>query len=407
MQNVTNLEITEGEVRTIHDSSDNLLWGRLNYDTKYTGDTFQQTYSGKNQLSYTLASLQSINTNGTWANNVYVYNGITYTVNDDLTINVNGSTVANAPSYFMINNSLSLVSSTSYILNGCPADGNVQSYSIRLYDSGAYTSDVGSGLSFTYGTQNLVRINIFGGITVTNKLFKPMIRLATVTDDTYEKFVGGISSPNPSYPQDIQVVTGEQTITISDGVNSEDFTVDLGSTELAKIGTYQDKIFQNVPESDLYNPSLDEGDWYVHKDIGKYTFVGNETGTVYAPTATYTEARFYGNIGDLALSSNYTTVSTKFSYLTDNRVAVLSGGGSNNWYIRVPLSYNVTTIEEMRALLANNTTYYALLTPTDTKITDATLISELEAIHEWLTRYGYTPTVSGNLPLVINQTNLT
>ena len=41
MQNVKDLAITEGDVRTIHDSNGNLLWGRLAYDTKYAGDTEQ------------------------------------------------------------------------------------------------------------------------------------------------------------------------------------------------------------------------------------------------------------------------------------------------------------------------------------------------------------------------------
>lgn len=50
--------------------------------------------------------------------------------------------------------------------------------------------------------------------------------------------------------------------------------------------------------------------------------------------------------------------------------------------------------------------YFPLKTPVDTQITDATLISQLNAINEWLTRYGYESTVSGNLPIIIDRTNL-
>jgi len=50
---------------------------------------------------------------------------------------------------------------------------------------------------------------------------------------SYEPYVGGTASPNPDYPQDIQVVTGTQTITISDGGgNTQTFPVDLTSKNL-------------------------------------------------------------------------------------------------------------------------------------------------------------------------------
>lgn len=50
---------------------------------------------------------------------------------------------------------------------------------------------------------------------------------STATD--YEPYVGGIPSPSPDYPQEVQTVTGEQTVTISDGGgNSQTLTLDLG-----------------------------------------------------------------------------------------------------------------------------------------------------------------------------------
>ena len=41
MQNVSNLQIPEGIVRTIHDKDNRLLWGRVAYNTKYDGNTVQ------------------------------------------------------------------------------------------------------------------------------------------------------------------------------------------------------------------------------------------------------------------------------------------------------------------------------------------------------------------------------
>lgn len=467
-------------------------------DVKAYGDTTQETLTGKNLLATSLDTLKYINTLGTWTNNVYVYNGITYTVNDDLTIDVNGSAAENAPSYFIINNTSSLTASTDYILNGCPPDGGVQSYSIRLYDSGAYTSDTGSGLSFTYGTQNLVRINIFGGTTVTNKLFKPMIRLATVTDDTYEKFVGGIPSPNPDYPQDIQVVTGEQTVkfngknilpitmqnqtlngitytvnedksitmsgtatsrseprlyqavpgaptvVLKSGVTyhnsmdtilywysnnyhavepggnytpvadeliqfafvrvengetvnttiypqleqgstatsyepyqSQDYTVDLGSTELAKIGNYQDYIYKS-------------GDgWYVHKETGDSVLKGTED-WILGQNLTNTSHFIISDLTTIftgaAVPPNDTTLGYCLSDHFEEKANLynidqvgIDFHANKNLIVSVPNSISTTTANFKTWLISNNTlVYYRLATPTDTKITDSTLISQLE-----------------------------
>lgn len=49
------------------------------------------------------------------------------------------------------------------------------------------------------------------------------------TATSYEPYTGGTASPNPDYPQAVQVVTGEQTVTITDGQGqSQEYTVELG-----------------------------------------------------------------------------------------------------------------------------------------------------------------------------------
>jgi len=64
----------------------------------------------------------------------------------------------------------------------------------------------------------------------------------------YEPYVGGQPSPSPTYPQNIDVVTGDNTITIANSDNSESqsYEVNLGDIELCKINTYQDEIFRNT-----------------------------------------------------------------------------------------------------------------------------------------------------------------
>ena len=259
MQNVKDLSITEGDVRTIHDSSGNLLWGRLAYDTKYAGDTVQ--------------------------------------------------------------------------------DG----------------------------------------------------------------------TPSPDTPVPVQVVTGTQTVSISDGVNSQDYTVSLGSIELCKIRTYQDYIYKSGD------------DWYVHKALGKITLDGTQNiaianwratttsvGWIYSYNVTQNVPVQFNTEIPAVLSDKLMvrTYAQLYDSLVDNGIAVYF-----NTSLGVVIKTDDTSLTTTTAInnyLNSNpiTVYYALATATDTQITDGTLIGQLDAIHEWLTRYGYNSTVSGNLPLLIDQTNL-
>lgn len=63
---------------------------------------------------------------------------------------------------------------------------------------------------------------------------------------------------------------------------------------------------------------------------------------------------------------------------------------------------------EMNAWLATKlpVVYGVLKHTTDTRITDDTLIGQLNDVHEWLTRYGYSSTVAGDLPIIIDKTSL-
>ena len=234
------------------------------------GNTSQESTTGKNLLQYTLESLKSINTGGTWNNNVYTWNGITFTVNDDLSINVNGT--ATAASYIYVNfYNLGLISGTEYILNGCPSGGRVSTYSLRIYAGNSYSSDLGNGLSFTFNNQTIVRVNVSNGTNVNNLLFQPMIRLSSVSDSSYEMYTNG-ASPNPDYPQDIHVVSGDNTIIVSNGDNtqSQSYPISLGDIELCKIGNYQDYIAKSTGEN-LFDNTFNH--------LGMYQTASGQTGT--------------------------------------------------------------------------------------------------------------------------------
>ena len=228
----------------------------------------------------------------------------------------------------------------------------------------------------------------------------------TPEDFVYQPYVGGIPAPNPDYPQPIQVVTGEQTVTISDGVDSEDFTISLGSTEFCKIGDYQDYIYKSGD------------DWYAHKAIGKIILDGSENwqgNWQNANTPDYWQT--YLKSADFTTNYLESTngANTKCSHFTCHGVTVfprnevcyaLNNSATYSLQFKMSTSF-INTVANWQTWLSthNTTVYYALATPTDAKITDATLVGQLNAVHEWLTRYGYDATVSGNLPLIVDRTN--
>ena len=97
--------------------------------------------------------------------------------------------------------------------------------------------------------------------------------LVTLYGNTYQE-----GEPTPDYPQEIQVVTGDNTIIVSnsDNTQSQSYHVSLGNIELCKIGNYQDYIFKNTQDSPHYDNTLIKDAWYLNKQIGKVVLDGSE-----------------------------------------------------------------------------------------------------------------------------------
>lgn len=131
-------------------------------------------------------------------------NGITYTDNGDGTITCNGT--ATATSSFVIS-TRSLATGTfvlkngAYILSGCPSGGANSKYYLfasRTYNNSlsSYGRDEGNGLNLTLNGDDYsdsevvlgVAIQIKQGTTVNNLTFRPMIRPASISDDTWQPY---------------------------------------------------------------------------------------------------------------------------------------------------------------------------------------------------------------------------
>lgn len=151
--------------------------------------------------------------------------------------------------------------------------------------------------------------------------------------------------------------------------------INLGALELAKIGTYQDYIWN------------DEGTWKIHKEVGKVVFDGSETWTMFANGKS-----LYHNQADSLIGSDTSAVSSiRSDYYTaesytdvyngrmDYGIALTAGTTSHRIVVRNKDMADATAFKTWLST-HNTTVYYALDTPTDTKITDQKLIQELSTI---------------------------
>jgi hypothetical protein len=111
--------------------------------------------------------------------------GITFNVNADGTITGENNATGTAVFYLA---TVSLPNG-NYILNGCPSDGGSNTYKLDISKDGTFYADNGNGVSFTVTNQEpyLVRLVVYSG-NGNGKVFKPMVRLATVTDDSFAPY---------------------------------------------------------------------------------------------------------------------------------------------------------------------------------------------------------------------------
>nr|DAT05030.1 MAG TPA: stabilization protein [Caudoviricetes sp.] len=184
-------------------------------EIKVKGSTNQATRSEKNLLDNTAITKIS--------------NGITFTVNSDGTVLADGTNDTTANSSLIINRYD--LSPGTYVLNGCPSGGAINTYRLAIQETGSYSVlgsiDIGNGSGeFTIDTTTTVQIAIFiqKGLTINKLLFKPMLRKATIADDTYEQYG---ASPSPDYPAKIENVEGKNKFNKS---NMTEATWDNGKT---------------------------------------------------------------------------------------------------------------------------------------------------------------------------------
>lgn len=226
-----------------------------------------------------------------------------------------------------------------------------------------------------------------------------------------------VSIPNPDFPQDIQIVTGSQTINIGNTTK----TLDLGNIKLYGIGDYKDTIFKNTTDSEFYNAELDLDSWYIENNIKKTVLNGTETWNFQSVNSVGLLNVRTGVIASTLTGNNFNGKTNRF---TQDLTAIASttregfnNSGANYFYIRIKTDRvgivegdtNAEMVNKFKAWLSNNnvTVVNALETPTYTKITDTTLIEQLEEIEELhSTDNTTTISITGTLPVIINASAL-
>ncbi len=200
------------------------------------------------------------------------------------------------------------------------------------------------------------------------------------TSDTYVSARMALTNLTSSTSYDITVkdiqIEASSTATAYEPYQSQSYTIDLGSIELCKIGNYQDYIYKSGD------------DWYVHKEVGKYTIDGTPNWTVqnaktnytYYQTTAHIFAPTPANIVPTALSTQFIVAS---GYTANNSDTAPYFAFNVSGYLRV----NVANADfaDAAALKTHFTSnpmdvYYPLATPTDTQITDSALIAQLNAL---------------------------
>lgn len=346
------------------------------------GNTSQYTTTGKNLLHQD----QYMTTRTT--------NNVTFTKNNDGTFNVNGTASVSFTWNILDVGDITLESGkTYYLYSSQPYNSNTFNLSIPYKQDGTQKYLTANNSVTTSGTITDVKLALYipSGTNVSVTNVKLMLVEGSTAGD-YEPYTNG-ASPNPSYPQQVNVVSGDNTITTSnsDNTQSQTYSINLGEYELCKIGTYQDRFFKNIPNTTDYNSDLEDNEWYLEKKIGKYVYTA--TDFTIASNDSYsnvTYAQFKKTEDNIQYGAySYGDLIPFFSKGKD--LGSIPAGGWNS-YIQDGYIYNYaminnywmsfakgTSLAYMREKLDGMISYYILATPTYTPIT-GTLKDELEAV---------------------------
>lgn len=286
----------------------------------------------------------------------------------------------------------------------------------------------------TYDSGLVVAVN-GGNYTISTSASQTRYRVACLTslpDSSQVSSYNGVNKDNTSdsitinttgYNYLIVNATDLTKIQIEYGSKANTYTP-FGTTpiELNKIGTYQDRPFKAV-NGDKFYDSLDNatkqtltyGKWYLHKEIGKYTFTGDETFTLQNSNKRAHILNTNNQLGDILKTTGGTGIlygmyCNKLEEKTANQTWTGTQGisydynsGANQEDIDISIN-GLTTIDQYKSAINGITMYFILNTPTNIEITYTNLIEQLESIKNAMSKEGTTNVnqVNNDVPFIIN-----
>ena len=190
------------------------------------------------------------------------------------------------------------------------------------------------------------------------------------------------------------MVSYNEIPTTYEAYNGTTYTINLGDIELNKIGTYQDYFYK---ENDK---------WYLHKEIGKVVLNGSES-WIYSTS----NSVFYVDEWQDRLANSNDMISNYFKLVPTNTTYanMVNGDFRRDTGTQARSIFKNTAYTDLNSfktwLSTNNVSvYYVLATPTNTEITDTTLIEQLEAIKSANSYYGTTNInqVNNDMPFILD-----
>lgn len=282
-------------------------------------DPILNKLGAKNLLRFDLDIIKAINPWGIWNGNSYTYYGVTYTINDDNSITVNGTNTGEQTSPLFlarVSDHPITLSKGDYILSGAPEGGAANTYCMYLVSTTSnYYRDIGNGKKISIEANDSVfGVTLFvdKNITVNNLKFYPMLRYASIADDTYAPYaksnkelteeIVAINADNAGAHNSIyrgkylgSSVTAEQYAAISSGkftdlyigdywtiggvnyrIAAFDYWLHTGNTECT---THHIVI---VPDSTIANGKMNNTNTTTGGYVGSDFYTGNNENTAFA-----------------------------------------------------------------------------------------------------------------------------
>ena len=181
-------EVTE---KTVADEVDSLKSGFTNVAVSLS----VPEGTGKNLLPMTLDYIKSINTAGTWADNVYTFHDVTYTVTADAegrVIKITADGTSDSGHSFFIANNVSLTFGYDTILNGSQSGASTTTARLRCNEN--YNDD-GAGVTIPANTTiTKVDYRVYNGYQLSNVDIYPMLRNADIANATFAPYIPSVEA---------------------------------------------------------------------------------------------------------------------------------------------------------------------------------------------------------------------